>query len=219
MADDTQVIRERIDQTRASLAEKLDTLETQVVETAQEATEAVAETVDRVQDAVEETVATVKDTVQETMTTVKDMLNVEVQVERHPWLMFGGAVALGYLGERFTDRLSPQSPRMVLGVPRSSPAPRALTREFQSAPAGLRDTAVPPPAVKGDTSTGASHWYDPIRPELNQLKGLAIGTAVGILRDVLANSVPNSMVPSLTEVMDNATVKLGGKPLQGPILN
>jgi len=213
MADDTQVIRERIEQTRASLAEKLDTLETQVVETAQDATEAVAETVDRVQGAVEETMATVKDTVHETVTTVKDMFDVEAQVERHPWLMFGGALALGYLGERVTQRLTVPPRRMERRVTPPMPTPQVMPSELRSPAAAQWGTA-----GNGDRAADESHWYDPMRSELNQLKGLAIGTAVGILRDLLADSVPQPVAQSLTEVMDKATVKLGGKPLPGPIL-
>src|SRR5262245_55877302 len=98
MADEQpKVIRHQMEETRASLTEKLETLEHQVVGTVQGATSAVTETVENVKEAVAETVETVKGTVRETVETVKETFDLSRQVDRHPWLMVGGSVALGFL--------------------------------------------------------------------------------------------------------------------------
>jgi hypothetical protein len=55
-------------------------------------------------------------------------------------------------------------------------------------------------------------------PELAQLKSMALGAMLGIVRDMVSQSAPPQFGPQLAEVVDNLTVKLGGKPVQGPVL-
>src|SRR5262245_11419063 len=107
MDRESKMIHHEMEQTRSALTGKLETLERKVTGTVQDATEvvqdataAVSNTVETVQGAVEDTVATVKESVQEAVGTVKEAFNLAHQVERHPWLMFGGAVAVGFLSER-----------------------------------------------------------------------------------------------------------------------
>ncbi len=90
---------------RASLTEKLETLEHQIVETVQGATSAMTETVENVKEAVHDTVSEVKSTVNETVDTVKSTFDIPHHFRRHPWLMLGGAVAVGYLASRILDRV------------------------------------------------------------------------------------------------------------------
>jgi len=103
--ENEDVIRDQMEDTRTSLTEKLETLEKKVVSTVDSATTNVAETVESVKETVQETVSTVKDTVQDTICAVKDsvkegvgavkdVFDVSRHVERHPWLMIGGSVAL-----------------------------------------------------------------------------------------------------------------------------
>jgi len=114
MDRESKMIHSEMEQTRVALAEKLETLERKVTGTVQDATEivqdateivqdaaaAVSDTVGSVQDAVQETVATVKETVQDTVGSVKQAFDLGRQVDRHPWLLFGGAVTVGFCGER-----------------------------------------------------------------------------------------------------------------------
>jgi hypothetical protein len=55
--------------------------------------------------------------------------------------------------------------------------------------------------------------------EINKLKGLALGTMLGALRDVVASSAPPHIGPQLAEIIDSATVKLGGQPINGPVFD
>jgi hypothetical protein len=52
-------------------------------------------------------------------------------------------------------------------------------------------------------------------PEIAQLKGLAIGAALSIVRDLVSRSLPEQARQSLAETVDGFTTKLGGKPIQG----
>jgi uncharacterized protein (DUF2267 family) len=54
---------------------------------------------------------------------------------------------------------------------------------------------------------------------LSKLKGLALGATFGVLRDMLTTSVPEQMKPQLTDVINNVTSKLGGKVIQGPLVD
>jgi ElaB/YqjD/DUF883 family membrane-anchored ribosome-binding protein len=95
------VIKHQMLETRQSLAEKLETLEQQVVGTVQSATTAVTDTVETVKEAVQQTVETAKASVRETVDAVKETFDVTEQVRKHPWIMVGGSVALGYVAGRF----------------------------------------------------------------------------------------------------------------------
>src|SRR5262249_47026222 len=97
MDDKTEVICHNIEETRSALSDKVEALEEQVVDTVQGTTSAVAETVDTVKEAVQETVEQVRETVQGTVEAVKETFDIRLQYERHPWLMFGGSVGLGFL--------------------------------------------------------------------------------------------------------------------------
>jgi ElaB/YqjD/DUF883 family membrane-anchored ribosome-binding protein len=127
MDNESEVIRQQMEETRTSLAEKLETLEQQVVGTVQGATTAVADTVESVKDAVQETVSTVQES-------VHDALDLSRHVERHPWAMVGGSVALGYLAGRLLGRAAGDQTRETQLVSRgdlstSWPAERANGRQ------------------------------------------------------------------------------------------
>jgi len=132
-----EVIRQQMEETRAALTDKLETLEHQVVDTVQGATTAVQETVATVKDAVQETVETVKGSVQETVETVKETFDLNRQVDRHPWLMFGGAVAVGYLGGRLltSEEVGAASPFAYPAAGASAPQPNGGQRGYLPAEA------------------------------------------------------------------------------------
>lgn len=217
--DDPEVIRRRMEETRASLVEKLETLENQVVGTVQGTTSAVTDTVDTVKEGVQETVDTVKETMQEAVEAVKDTLDVRRQVDRHPWLMLGGAVAagyvVGYLVTRAQDAYSePSFSRLASAADRPDgfherPAPAATS--YMPTP--------PPPAPREPEKSWLSEVGEKFAPEIDQLKSLAIGAALGIVRDMLSRSAPPQVAPQIAGMVDNITTKLGGKPVEGPVLD
>jgi len=207
-------IRQQIDETRSALTEKLEALEETVSgtiqdardtvqETIESARETVAETISTVKEKVEETVSTVKDTVQETVSTVKDTFNLSLQVERHPWPMMGGSFLTGLvtgaiIGERQHRRQMPMDELTSTGYPmteRREPDYRSNLASESSRP-GLLDR---------------------FGPEIDKVKGLAIGFLFGLVRDVIKDNVPQ-YADKLGEVIDNITTKLGGQPHQGPVL-
>jgi len=188
-----------MEQTRSSLAGKLEALESEFRGTVEGATSAVANTVETV----EKTVENVKESVKETVETVKDTFNVRRQVERHPWAMFGGAFLVGSLLGG------------LLG--------RSHRRRRQSAPAETPSPTPPEPARNGGYRNGATKKQSqeakesdeggPFHSAFESVKGLAVGTLMGTLRDVLVNAVPSNLADDLAGVVDNLTTRLGGKTL------
>lgn len=185
-------------------------------------TSAVQETVASVKDAVQGTVESVKGTVQETVETVKENLSLRTQVDRHPWMMLGGAVALGYLGGCLLER--PRAGRSWAPYSRYSSASHGNGRAPAAAPASTAFSAPAPAAETPAAPSGArsegilSHFGHMLEPELRRLKGLAIGTLLGAARDALERSVPEPLGPQLAGVVNDITTKLGGEPLRGPVL-
>ncbi len=198
------VIRQQIDETRSSITTKLERLEEQVVGTVQTAKETVQETIENVKEKVEETVSTVKETVQDTVTSVKETFDLRLQIERHPWPMVGGSFAAGLaagilLGESQKRRQLPVERMASRGQPLVEPR---------------RETEL---TGNGRTAAREPGMFDRFHEEIDQLKGLAIGMALGVVRDVIQENVPQFR-EQLGEVMDRITTKLGGEPVRGPVL-
>jgi ElaB/YqjD/DUF883 family membrane-anchored ribosome-binding protein len=205
MADEPEVIRHQMEEKRADITEKLETLEDELAEKVQSATDTVSETVAEVKETVQDTTEAVRETVHETLQTVKSAFDIPYQVERHPWLMFGGAVALGYVGGCVLNRLEePTHPAMG--------RLEGYDSEYQAELSGL-----PPEGRREEPS--ASKWLGELavkfRPELDQLKGLAVGAALSVARDLLGRALPEEARPKVAETVDSFIVKLGGKPIHG----
>jgi ElaB/YqjD/DUF883 family membrane-anchored ribosome-binding protein len=213
MDDEPEVTREQMDETRASLSEKLETLEQQVVHSVQDTTNAV-----------QETVANVTDAVQETVAGVKDLFDLRLQVQRHPWLIVGGSIALGYLGGYLLLRRGPDRPTVKGSEqPASADGPR-ITRQHNgvvkerrfveqaSEKSPIKEVAHGP-SEPGRLSGVSSRFG----PEIAKLEGLVIGTVLSVVRDTIAQSVPEPMKAQFEDVMDSFTAKLGGEPVQGPV--
>jgi ElaB/YqjD/DUF883 family membrane-anchored ribosome-binding protein len=202
--EDEQVIRKQMGDTRTALTEKLETLENKVVETVKGASEAVGDTVETVKDSVQETVTTVtgsvqeavgavKESVQNGVDTVKDWLDVGAQVDRHPWCAMAAAVCAGYCLEIL---LEPQPAH-----------DESNGNGFASKSHNGHGRSTRRHAPK------SSSLLHELRPEINQLKGLALGTALGVARDMIVKALPRDLASHLGEVIDNATRKLGGEPI------
>jgi hypothetical protein len=186
-------IRQQMEETRTSLAEKLETLEQKVTTTVQETATAVTDTVE-----------TVKKTVASSVENVKETLNPRLQTELHPWGMVGGAFALGFLGG-WVSGGGPQ-PSQPVHTPQMSNGWHAT----------------PLHEAQGGISSHLSSWLSEFRPEIEKLKGLAISAAAGIVRDALADAVPENLRPHVTELIDNVATRFGGEPrrfrlVEGPV--
>jgi ElaB/YqjD/DUF883 family membrane-anchored ribosome-binding protein len=199
MDQEPDVIRQQIEETRSSLTEKLETLENQV-----------RGTVENAKSTVEDTIEAVRSTVNETVESVKRSVNLEYQVDRHPWAMFGGSVVAGFLVGSFlsrrTSRQAGQASRYAAGpMPQSfSSAPPA-----PEVPSGNGfGTAAAQPAQPGLLDRIQHEFHD----EIQELKGVAIDAAMGVLRDVVKQSVPQ-MAQQVEHLMNSVTTKLGGKPM------
>jgi ElaB/YqjD/DUF883 family membrane-anchored ribosome-binding protein len=216
MDDEPEVTRAQMDETRASLSEKLETLEHQVIDSVQDTSNAV-----------QETVANVKDAVHDTVAGVKDMFDLHLQVQRHPWLIVGGSIALGYLGgylllrRRGADRpyvnesqqsASPDGHRTARqnhnGVGKEH---RFVEEASETRPKGK--VVAQGPSEPGRPSGVGSRFG----PEISKLEGLVIGTVLSAVRDMITQSVPDQMKAEVGSVMDSFTAKLGGEPVQGPV--
>jgi len=242
VSPEQEAIKQQMETTRTALQEKLETLEQQVKNTVEEATSAVTDTVQTVKEVVEDTVSTVKGSVEDTVETVKSTFDVRLQVERHPWAMFAGATAVGFVGGRLLSRLMPQPPAYehnghgLLGglfggtapvaatmaeasdpnppaPPPSSYAPREEPR-YEALPSHEDITPAPAPRKPGLLHTIAEHYSD----ELSTLKGLAIATVAGLIREMLVKQVPQALTEQVTDIVDGVTRKMGAQPIRGPIL-
>jgi ElaB/YqjD/DUF883 family membrane-anchored ribosome-binding protein len=184
-----EAIKQEMQETRASLTEKLETLEQKVVGTVENATTAVTETVDTIKETVHDTVQTVQEGVQGGVESVKDLFDVPAHVQRRPWLMVGGSVAVGYcIGTLLTP--SPQN-QFVPAANGLMPPPRPM--------------AAPPAPATAEPSIWAA--------EINKLKGLALGVLFGTARELLVSSMPEHMGEQIKDVVDSVTKKVGGDPL------
>jgi ElaB/YqjD/DUF883 family membrane-anchored ribosome-binding protein len=187
MENETDLIRQQMLETRTALSEKLEALQEQVLTTVEDTTKTVTDTVQTVQEAVTDTVSTVSESVQDTVDTVKTTLDVTEQVQKHPWLMVGGAVALGYLGGRLLDGAS--APGFPLAVSSNGHAPAGPAR----------------PA-----------WLDSLAgPVLEQVRDLALGALAGVAVDMIRQHVPPDFRPQLEEMTNNIASSLGARPLHG----
>jgi hypothetical protein len=148
--ENEELIRRQMVDTRESLTEKLETLEEKV----------------------SDTVAAVK----ETVSSAKEVVDLKVQVQRHPWLMFGGAVACGIVVENILMRRSEES------------------------------------ATSSSRLSGQG-WFGAFEPELRNLRGLALGTLFGTVREMVSGHVPPHMAHRLRNILDAATRKAGGEPI------
>jgi hypothetical protein len=204
MPSETELIKQQMGQTRATLSEKLETLETKVLGSVASTTDTVAQTVQEVGATVRETAQDVRAALHETLSSVREAFSVSRQFQQHPWLMLGGSVLAGYIGNLLLDSLEqgslpslPSLPQAEQLLPRASEVRQRMEAEIPT----RRRT---PAFLQALTDTFA--------PELEKLKAAAVGMALSVLRDKISESVPPHMRTDFTEMMDRITTKLGGQP-------
>jgi len=228
MENETDVIRNQMLETRTSLTEKLEALQETVVTAVQGTTESVTETVQNVKEAVQETVSNVSETVQETVDTVKSTFDISHQVEKHPWAMMGGAVALGYVG----GKLLPSAGTVAHAA--SSAAHSAAGAVSGAAAANVSGShftgsnfsssgGVPQPSQGGYQAPSSAHSMgssllsgltEAINPLVTELEGLAIGTLTGMLGQMALEHTPENLRSQVKEFIEKVNTTLGGKPVQ-----
>ncbi len=103
MNDTPEVVQPQVAEATPQLSRELASLEHRFSETVQATRSAVNATVGSVQDAVQ---------------SVSNAFDLKQQMEKHPWLILGGAVAVGYLAAEFLD--GPAKPSGARPSPDSS---------------------------------------------------------------------------------------------------
>lgn len=201
MSDSPEVIKEQMEETREDLAHKLQAL-----------TDEVSETVHNVTETVEETVETVTETAQSTVQNVKDFFNFNKQIEDRPWLMFGGAVIVGFLAGR----------TLISWTTPSTPPRRSAHRGMRESLEEARHSVLPDYRSSASSQTNGQHrdsgssWFGSIRdsfgPVLNQLSGVAVGAALSVVRDVVQSALPDNVKDQVNQAFSNLTEKFGGQP-------
>lgn len=223
-SSDMSAIRNQMDETRSALTEKLEKLEQKVTDTVQGAAQSVGDTVENVKHAVEDTVHNVTSSVRDTVHAVGEAFSISHHVERHPWAMVAGATAVGFVGgyllmHKSSDARAAQRFRHLAAsqgqVPVSnydspshfmpqSPPPRSVT---------------PPPAHDSHNGGRMNAFQEWLKPAASQVQGLAVGAALGLVRDMLLRSVPKPMSGQVTELVDGLTQSLGGQVMRGSLLD
>jgi len=198
MENETEVIRHQMEETRTSLTEKLEKLEDKVLSKVEGTTEAVTETVATVQEAVQHTVEAVTDSVEHTVKKVKETFDLRRQVESHPWLMFGGAIAAGFAGGQLLGRGS-----------------RLPFTSYGRGSAGYAGSGGSASSYAPPQRSWLEGLAQTLAPTLDKVKGLAVGAATGLLGEMIMPSVPDALRDQVTEVLDSFATSLGGKPIHG----
>lgn len=211
MGERTAMIRARMDQTRASLASRLGELEESLLDPVKQVVETTSDTVESVGESVE----AVSDAVQDSVESARHLLDLPQQVRRHPWVVVGIAAAAGFVGERILERATR---RRHPAEPPAPPAPAVPTP-----PAAESSPRTPESATEQQPSSPKEEsWLHELGKlfggEIDQLKALALGAAFGAVRDLVVRSAPEALETPLTGVMDDITSKLGGEPVEGPLV-
>jgi len=227
LAQKIELLEEKVTETVQTATASVAEATASVLETVQNATSSVSDTVDSVTSAVQGTVDTVRQSMEGTGDSVKEAFDLPRQVQEHPWWMMAGAIAAGYFGGR-----------LLSDSAKASVAKSAPRREFNPNPqmflAGRQDHRYLVPdevAGNGFASNGAANrsssvttsptWLHQLGtrfgPEIAKLESLAVGVALGTVRDFVVEAVPESIQQQISEVIDGLTEKLGGQCVRGKI--
>ena len=186
MDDTPEVIRQQMEETKLQLSEKLESLEHQVSETVQSTGSAVNATVE----AVQQTAEAVTGAVQDAVHSVSNAFDLSLQVQRHPWIAFGGSFALGYLANDLLHAPTNETENESGTEPRSS------------------HSAVPSQNGNGH------HASEPIRQSSSrsllwaETKGMLTGVLVGAVSTMVSRGVPTAL--------DYFAKSLRSEPMQDP---
>jgi hypothetical protein len=177
MIETPELIQEQMKETKSQLSDKLDSLEQQlhVADAVQTTRTAVAATAE----AVQATAATVSGAMQ----SVSEAFDIRRQITQHPWIVLGGAAALGYVAHQLMSEAQqkvapPFDEAATLGEFANV---NGQTAEQSGHPINLAATAA---------ATRAYNETLMMSSPLLQLQSLALNTLVGIARESAALAVP-----------------------------
>ena len=206
-----EVIRQQMAAQRAAIDAKIETLENRIIDTVEGARAAVEETVQNVKEGVQESVETVKESVHSSVETVKETFDLRLQVMRRPWIMVGGAIAVGFAAGCVLNRFARAQSGLETASSDRVPGASETSRMMRSEALESGTTMARPEPQK-------HHLSSLLAPELDKLKGLAVGTALGMVREIFCEPLPEPIKPQLNEVIDRITEKLGGERLPPQML-
>lgn len=241
-SSDMSAIRIQMDETRTALTEKLEKLEQKVTDTVQGTVQqvqgtvqsvgdtvenvkhAVVDTVQNVKSSVQDTVQNVKSSVQDTVHAVGEALSISHHVERHPWAMVAGATALGFVGGYILMHKSGDARAEEKFRHLAASQGRVPVSQYDSSPNFMADIPAPRSATPSTTHDmrGSSHsnaFAEWLKPAASQVQSLAVGAALGLVRDMLVRAVPKPMSGQVTELVDGLTSSLGGQVIRGSLLD
>jgi len=219
------VIRDEMEQTRANLADKLGALEEQVRETVSTASETVTSTVEGVKEVVSN--------VSETVGSVTETLNFPKQIEQHPWIAVGVAVAAGFAAAQLFGGSRQVVVTGSQPTPQPEPKPQPASQPRYQA-ASAPSTSSSGPSLLSQAASMLPSFdklmpdlsskipaFETLAPELKKLGdtvvegmgALAVGGVMNIVRELVAGALPDSWKGEITKLVDDVTQQLGGKPL------
>ena len=184
--ESTEVIEQKMSDTRDALTLKVSALENQVVDTIQSASATVSNMVEQVKTAVPETIAGVKDSISEAKASVaeglRDTLNVSKHTRERPWAMVGGAAALGFIAGMILFRRSYAAPAV--------PSSFASTPTASSIPVAAA-AAAPMIRLPGWLDQIVDKLGDRVTQEVRKLGEVAVATASASLQQSVERVLPN----------------------------
>lgn len=185
MTEKLEMLEERVRETVEGAASTVEGIVGNVKETVETTVEAVRQTVEDTKSSVEDIVENVKGTVGETVETVKHTFDLSYQVNQRPWLMFGGAILTGYmLGNWGSSR--PSSAFAANGM--DSSFSDSATEAYYAQPTS--STSFGESSYQPQQPTTWSGILDQFDDEINLIKGAAVGMVIGIIRDLVKQTVP-----------------------------
>jgi len=136
---------------------------------------------------VSSTMAAASDNVQETVETIKKSFSLTHHIENHPLAALGISVAIGYLLYSIVD---------------SAKSSESFTKT-QSNETDLK------PDIKKSYSK-ISSIAERYAPEMNAIRGLAIGSGLGLLGNVISDVFPSSIRPEVNRIFEDFKAKATG---------
>lgn len=192
VASDT--VRQQIKATQSQLSAKLQSLENQVSNTVNSTGNAVNATVGAVQNAVE---------------SVSNTFDIRRHFDNHPWLVLGGAVALGYLAVELLTGSS-KNPESASET-NHSPCQLEDCKSHSNESLGSGDSAIEtmsqdaPAAFAYESGCKGSNW--------RQLRSIATSALIGIVQDLAKRAVPHAMNYLAGNPVVGKTVRAAPDPL------
>lgn len=184
-------VQDLVEQSSTEMRHEIDSTRSAMADKLEALETRVIDTVQSAQEVVQDSLQGAKDTV----ASVKRTFDIKHQIEQRPWTMMGGCLLAGFLLSYLLPRGRPQSSKT-----KGEPAENG--KYAAAAPAPFQTE---PPSQPG--------ILEPFRKEIDQVKGIAIGYVMGLVRDSIKDSVPQ-LANKIDELLDGITTKLGGEPTQ-----